>query len=50
MGEPSLSWILPSEMLDDTPSRRDGYSVEVERQHRNKTTWFIEILGKELKW
>jgi hypothetical protein len=30
--------------------RRDGISFYVETQYRKKTAWFIEELGKELKW
>jgi hypothetical protein len=44
------NWIFPSDMLENTPSRVDGYSKEVERIYRNKTTFFIETLGSELKW
>ena len=41
---------MPMEFLEDTPSRRDGITKEAERSYRNKSTWFIEALGKELKW
>ena len=41
---------IPMEFLEDTPSRRDGITKEAERSYRNKSTWFIELLGKELKW
>lgn len=51
MGEfSSINWIIPKDMLENTPSRRDGYSENVERQYRYKSAWFIEVLGKELKW
>jgi len=43
-------WILPAELLEETPSRRDGISRELEKEYRNKSTYFIETLAKELKW
>ena len=45
------SWILGSDWsFGETPSRADGMSVERENVYRAKTVWFIEELGKELKW
>ena len=36
----------PSNLL----STRDGVTADIETQFRRKTSWFIEELGKEMKW
>jgi hypothetical protein len=45
-----MDWIFSSEFLMSSPSRNDGISFELERGYRSKTAWFIEGLGKELKF
>ena len=42
------SWILPQEMLDNSPSRRDGVSLNDEKMYRFKTTWFMEEFGQSM--
>jgi hypothetical protein len=45
-----MDWIFSSEqMMNNSPSRVDGISFELEKGYRSKTAWFIEELGKELK-
>lgn len=43
-------WIVPPEVLADSPSRRDGISQEVENAYRRKTTVFIEDCARYLQW
>lgn len=43
------SWLLPAEVLRDSPSRRDNVSEEEEKTYRRRTTVFIEELCDELK-
>lgn len=44
-----MDWILPAEWLENSPSRLDGCSKELEKEYRNKSSYFIETLAKELK-
>ena len=39
-------WLMKSDELENTPSRRDGMSAEIEKQYREKTIFFIESLCK----
>ena len=43
-------WIVPRELLQDSPSRRDGIAQEVESAYRRKTTVFIEDCARYLQW
>lgn len=42
------SWILPKELLENSPSRADGISLEQEKSYRFKTTWFMEEFGHSM--
>jgi hypothetical protein len=45
-----MEWIFSLNQLLDTPSRRDGILTDQEALYREKTVWFIEELGKDIKW
>jgi hypothetical protein len=45
-----MEWTFSSDQLLETPSRKDGISLDQEALYREKTVWFIEELGKDLKW
>ena len=42
--------ILPPEMLEDSPSRRDGISAAIEKAYRRKTTTLMDQFAKALGW
>ncbi|KAJ8609291.1 hypothetical protein CTAYLR_010752 [Chrysophaeum taylorii] len=42
-------WILSTEELANSPSRRDGIKAEDEKKKRRQTVSFIEECGKKLK-
>ena len=41
-------WIFTDDILQNTPSRKDGISLEQEKLYRFRTAWFIEELGREM--
>lgn len=41
-------WIFNDDVLQNTPSRKDGISLEQEKLYRFRTAWFIEELGREM--
>jgi len=43
------SWLLPAEVLKDSPSRSDGVSEDLERTYRRKTIIFMEEIGELVK-
>ena len=45
-----MEWIFSDVMLEDSASRQDGIEAPLEKSYRRKTAWFIEELGKEIKW
>jgi hypothetical protein len=45
-----MEWTFSLDQLPDTPSRRDGILTDQEALYREKTVWFIEELGKDIKW
>jgi hypothetical protein len=45
-----MDWIFSPAQLEQTPSRDEGVSLDLEKSYRRKTAWFIEELGKESKW
>jgi hypothetical protein len=45
-----MEWIFSAQSLQQSPSRRDNISEDTEKQYRRKTAFFLEELGKELKW
>jgi hypothetical protein len=45
-----MEWIFSPSDLQESPSRLDGISNDIERTYRRKTAWFLEELGKEMKW
>ena len=45
-----MEWIFSSSALEqNSPSRIDGISADLEISYRRKSAWFLEELGKELK-
>lgn len=42
-------WILPDELLERTPSRDDGISMDSEIVYRHNTCRFILEIGKHFK-
>lgn len=45
-----MEWVFSDAMLEDSASRQDGIEAPLEKSYRRKTAWFIEELGKEIKW
>ena len=43
-----IKWILPLELLENSPSRADGLSAYEEKIRGFKTTWFMEEFGKSI--
>lgn len=41
-------WILPKELLINSPSRNHGVSIKEEKILRFKTTWFLEEMGMSI--
>ena len=42
-------WIVDSDWLANSPSRRDGMKVEDEKRSRRRTCLFIDECGQALK-
>jgi len=49
MSEKQFNWLFPLDMLDNSPSRIDGYTKDLERQYRSKCVLFIFSLITELR-
>jgi hypothetical protein len=45
-----MEWIFSSQTLQQSPSRMDNITESTEKQYRRKSAFFLEELGKELKW
>jgi len=43
------SWLLSPEILDQSPSRKDGVKEEEEKTYRRRTSIFIEEVASSLK-
>lgn len=41
-------WILPLELLENSPSRADGVTSEEEKTKGYKSAWFMEVFGESI--
>lgn len=42
------TWLLPPELLEQSPSRQDKVSDEEERKYRRRTVMFMETFQKQV--